>query len=189
MNKLMWTGGIVLMGLALCGATNETAQVAARAAAASTNGVAAASAPAVDEEAAKRAADRALIEGLLKQAELEYTIDKDGDYRLVFNQGGGRLQVVWINGKREDLGEFEVLSLFSLAYCGALTKAMTLDLLSDRYKVGNWTTLKKSNGEFEVYFRAQVSAGIRSADFRTCCEHVAEAADELERLWTDSDNF
>lgn len=190
MNKLMLAGGIALTGLALCGATNETAQVAARAAAASTNGVAAASAPAVDEEAAKRAADRALIEGLLKQAGLKYAVEENGDFLLVFDMDdSSRSQRMWVEAEIQRYEECRMLHLVSVAYQGVLTKPMALDLLSDHYKVGFWDISKRDSDCAVVRFVAQVPPDIGLKEFRAFCFFVATAADRLERKWSDSDSL
>ena len=100
MNKLMKTIGIALAGAALCGATNETAkcgaaETTAPKGAATTRGADAQTQ--ADAKKAQEAANRALIEGLLKKAELKYTVDDDGDYKLVFEVNDcTRTQVMWI---------------------------------------------------------------------------------------------
>ena len=41
----------------------------------------------------------ARVEKLLKEAELNYTIDEDGDFRLEFALDDDRSQLVWISSK------------------------------------------------------------------------------------------
>ena len=100
MNKLMKTMGIALAGAALCGATNETAkcgsaETTAPKGAATTQKVDAQTQ--ADAKKAQEAANRALIEGLLKKAEIKYTVDDDGDYKLVFKMNDcTRTQGMWI---------------------------------------------------------------------------------------------
>ena len=131
------------------------------------------------------------IERLIKSADLKYTVDKDGDYRLTFNCGGGRDQGMWVYANTEKLDECEFVCLESLAYHGTVTKQMALELLSDVYKVGFWKVQKdeKDDGKHLIGFRASIPKAISPVDFRSCCWAIAQAADALEKRWTGADNF
>ena len=193
MNKLMKTIGIALAGAALCGATNETAkcgaaETTAPKGAATTRGADAQTQ--ADAKKAQEAANRALIEGLLKKAELKYTVDDDGDYKLVFEVNDcTRTQVMWIETDIREVDGYRVLRLVSVAYLGTLTKPMAMELLADAYKIGFWGILRKDDGGCRVLFIAQVPASISPKDLKTCCEAVTEVADRLERKWSDSDSL
>ncbi len=193
MNKLMMAMGVALAGATLCGATNETvkcgtAETTAPNGAATTQEVD--TQAQADAKKAQEAANRALIEGLLKKAELKYTIDEDGDYKLVFEVNDcTRTQVMWIETDIREVSGFRVLKLASVAYRGALTKPMALELLMDAYKVGFWGISRKDDGDCSVLFIAQVPASISPEDLKTCCVSVIEAADRLERKWSDSDSL
>lgn len=193
MNKLMKTIGIALAGAALCGATNETAkcgaaETTAPKGAATTRGADVQTQ--ADAKKAQEAANRALIEGLLKKAELKYTVDDDGDYKLVFEVNDcTRTQVMWIETDIREVDGYRVLRLVSGAYRGTLTKPMAMELLADVYKIGFWEISQKDDGGCTVLFNAQVPASISPEDLKTCCEAVIEAADRLERKWSDSDSL
>ena len=193
MNKLMKTMGIALAGAALCGATNETAKCGAAETTAPKGAATTREADAqtqADAKKAQEAANRALIEGLLKKAEIKYTVDNDGDYKLVFKMNDcTRTQGMWIETDIREVDGYRVLKLVSGAYRGTLTKPMAMELLADVYKIGFWEISQKDDGGCTVWFTAQVPASISPEDLKTCCTLVVEVADRLERKWSDSDSL
>lgn len=195
MKKLMMAMGAALAGSVLCGATNETVKcgVAEKTVATGSATTQATDAQAQSDDAKKKAqeaANRALIEGLVKKAELKYTIDDDGDYKLVFEVNDStRTQVMWIETNICEVEGYRTLRLGSVAYRGTLTKPMALELLADTYKVGFWSIARGNNGDCSVQFIAQVPVSIRPDELATCCSVVIEAADKLERKWSDSDSL
>lgn len=172
MKKLMMAVGIGLVGLVLQGATNDVAKVKE------------------SDIAAKKAKDQALIEALLKKQELAYTIDDEREMlKLGFELGDNRSQCIWIDSEIQEVDGFRLVQICSVSYRGILTKPMMLDLLSDRYKIGHWSVVKSDKGFHDVLFTAEVPTYLSPKDFEVCCRLVAEAADLLERKWSDSDSL
>lgn len=179
MNKLMVAGGIALVGLALCGATNETAACGAAGASAQTNAVATAE--------GKKAGNPA-IERLLRERELNFEVDDDGDYKMVFETGEGRSQLVFVRSAFERYEDYKTIRVISVAYTGGLTKPMMTDLLLRHHKVGAWLVERvNETAKFHVLYVAQLPADIMATDFESCVRGVALTADELERDWSDVD--
>ena len=58
----------------------------------------------------------ARVERLLKEVAAEYTVDEDGDFRLVYDIGGGRSQLVWIPSGTSDFGSLEIRQIWSIAH-------------------------------------------------------------------------
>lgn len=169
--KLLTMVGIGLVGLVLQGATNDVAKVKE------------------SDIAAKKAKDQALIEALLKKQDLKYTIDDEREMlKLGFELGDNRSQRIWIDSEILEVDGFCLVQICSVSYRGILTKPMMLDLLSDRYEIGHWSVVKSDKG-FDVLFTAEVPTYISPKDFEICCRLVAEAADLLERKWSDSDSL
>jgi len=169
--KLLTMLGIGLVGLVLQGATNDVAKVKE------------------SDIAAKKAKDRALIEALLKKQDLAYTIDDEREMlKLGFELGDNRSQRIWIDSEILEVDGFWLVQICSVSYRGILTKPMMLDLLSDRYKIGHWSVVKSDKGH-DVLFTAEVPTYLSPKDFEICCRLVAEAADLLERKWSDSDSL
>lgn len=170
--KLLTMVGIGLVGLVLQGATNDVAKVKE------------------SDIAAKKAKDRALIEALLKKQDLKYTIDDEREMlKLGFELGDNRSQRIWIDSEILEVDGFWLVQICSVSYRGILTKPMMLDLLSDRYKIGHWSVEKSDKGFHDVLFTAEVPTYLSPKDFEICCRLVAEAADLLERRWSDSDSL
>lgn len=169
--KLLTMVGIGLVGLVLQGATNDVAKVKE------------------SDIAAKKAKDRALIEALLKKQDLKYTIDDEREMlKLGFELGDNRSQRIWIDSEILEVDGFWLVQICSVSYRGILTKPMMLDLLSDRYEIGHWSVVKSDKGH-DVLFTAEVPTYLSPKDFEICCRLVAEAADLLERKWSDSDSL
>lgn len=170
--KLLTMLGIGLVGLVLQGATNDVAKVKE------------------SDIATKKAKDQALIEALLKKQELAYTIDDEREMlKLGFELGDNRSQRIWIDSEILEVDGFRLVQICSVSYRGILTKPMMLDLLSDRYKIGHWSVVKSDKGFHDVLFTAEVPTYLSPKDFEICCRLVAEAADLLERKWSDSDSL
>ena len=170
--KLLTMVGIGLVGLVLQGATNDVVKVKE------------------SDIATKKAKDQALIEALLKKQELAYTIDDEREMlKLGFELGDNRSQRIWIDSEILEVDGFRLVQICSVSYRGILTKPMMLDLLSDRYKIGHWSVVKSDKGFPDVWFTAEVPTYISPKDFEICCRLVAEAADLLERKWSDSDSL
>lgn len=170
--KLLTMLGIGLVGLVLQGATNDVAKVKE------------------SDIATKKAKDLALIEALLKKQDLAYTIDDEREMlKLGFELGDNRSQRIWIDSEILEVDGFWLVQICSVSYRGILTKPMMLDLLSDRYKIGHWSVVKSDKGFHDVLFTAEVPTYISPKDFEICCRLVAEAADLLERRWSDSDSL
>ena len=174
MKKLMMAVGIGLVGMVLQGATNDVAKVAEAQEA---------------DVAAKKAEDRALIEALLKKQDLKYTIDDEGDVKLMFELDENRSQVIWIESEIRELDGVRILKIYSAAYRGLVTKPMAMELLTDAYKIGHWGVSKSDKGLHNVLFIAEVPTCLSPKDFEVCCRIVATTADLLERRWSDSDSL
>lgn len=179
MNKLMVVGGIALAGLTLCGATNETARCGADGVSAQTNAVA---------TAEKKKAGNPAIERLLREQKLNFEVDDDGDYKMLFETGEGRSQLVFVRSEFQCYKDYQTIHVFSVAYVGGLTKPMMADLLTRQHKVGAWVVERPNEtGKFAVLFVAQLPADIKATDFESCIRVVADTADALEREWSDVD--
>jgi hypothetical protein len=53
------------------------------------------------------------VEKALKKLGLKYTVDKDGDFKLIFTTEGDRTQVVFINSGTETLRKMEIREIWS----------------------------------------------------------------------------
>ena len=127
------------------------------------------------------AADPAL-EAKLKEAKLEYVIDGDGDYKIIYEWSQDqRSQVVFISGQPEGLEGVRLYSVFSPAKVldegEALDPALAARLLGENstYKFGAWELAGRN-----LFFAGDIPSAASAADIATLVATLAGTADDLE---------
>ena len=127
------------------------------------------------------AAEDKSVESRLDKAGLQYDMDEDGDYRVVFDYTSeGRTQLAFVAGRTETVGGVAIRELFAPAAMvekHGVDGAKALDLLkaSARAKVGSW----EIRGDF-VYFVVKVNDEMTAAEMRVLLNTAASTADDLE---------
>jgi hypothetical protein len=143
------------------------------------------------EDAPATVAD-ARVERLLKEATAEYSVDADGDFRFVYDIGGGRSQVVWIPSGTSDFGSLEIRQIWSIAHRsrGPLPADLANRLLDRNGAVilGAWLT-EQAGDEVGVIFAVQVAAETDAPTLRSAIHAVATTADAMEKELTGEDAF
>ncbi len=133
------------------------------------------------------------IEKLLKKAQLHYSVDNDGDFKLVFDVGEGRSQVLFINSRTEEMGGQEIVEIWSPAYKGTPNQQgnFGLDLLlaSSNKKIGAWQALQADNQVIFVFIAKVPLSALTPSFLRAACAGVAATADEVENQLTQADKF
>jgi hypothetical protein len=134
----------------------------------------------------------ARVERLLKEAAAEFSVDADGDFRLVYDIGSGRSQVVWIPSGTSDFGALEIRQIWSIAHrsTGPLPADLANRLLERNGAVilGAWLT-ELAGDEVGVIFAVQVAAETDLLSLRSAIHAVATTADAMERELTGEDDF
>jgi hypothetical protein len=134
----------------------------------------------------------ARVERLLREIAAEYTVDEDGDFRLVYDIGGGRSQLVWIPSGTSDFGALEIRQVWSIAHRsqGPLPVELANRLLDRNGAVilGAWLT-EPAGEEFGVIFAVQVAAETDALSLRSAIHAVATTADAMESELTGRDDF
>jgi len=132
------------------------------------------------------------VERLLKDVAAEYTVDEDGDFRLVYDIGGGRSQRVWIPSGTSDFGALEIRQVWSIAHRsqGPLPADLANRLLDRNGAVilGAWLT-EPAGDEIGVIFAVQVAAETDAVSLRSAIHAVATTADAMEKELTGKDDF
>lgn len=132
------------------------------------------------------------VERLLQDAALSYRIDEDGDFRLTYDLGDGRSQLVWVASPTSRLQTVEVRDVWSVAYrsVGQVSADVANQLLLDNaaQALGAWQ-VQRSGEEYLVVFSAQVPAESSAATLLETLDAVTRAADGLERQLTGGDQF
>ncbi len=134
------------------------------------------------------------IEQLLKKAQLKkYSVTKGGHFKLVFDVGEGRSQLLFINSQTGEMGGQEIVYIYSPAYKGTASQqgSLGLDLLltSSNRKIGAWQAAQVDD-QVLLLFVAKVPLSALTPDFlKAVCAGVAATADEVENQLTQADDF
>lgn len=134
----------------------------------------------------------ARVEKLLKEAELNYTIDEDGDFRLEFALDDDRSQLVWISSKTASYEVLEIRDVWSVAFRSK--EPLSAELANKALRkngemiLGAWQ-VKKWGEEYVLAYAAQVAANTDAASLESAAEAVVVSADELEKELTGKDEF
>ena len=132
------------------------------------------------------------VEKALKRLGLKYTVDKDGDFKLIFTTQGDRTQVVFINSGTEMLRKMEIREIWSPAakFSSTPPAALSRALLEKNgsFKIGSYA-YKKAGDVYVLVFHAQISANASAEELLSVVIGVAETADATESDIMQSDDF
>lgn len=132
------------------------------------------------------------VERLLKEADLKYRIDEDGDFAILVSLGGDRSQLAWITSKTCNLGTLEIRKIWSVAMSGTedVPGEIALKLLKANrmVKLGAWQVAPMKGG-WAVVFEAQIAAETDKTTILTALLAVINTTDEMEKDLTGADAF
>lgn len=132
----------------------------------------------------------ARVKVLLDKAEYKYTVDEDGDFRLVNTTADDRTHVVFIESKTAKLGDLEIRDVFSVGYISdeEVPASVMSNLLRENslVKLGAWS-ISRINGKDAAVFRAKIAADTDTKTLLMTMRAVTSTADakEKELLKTD----
>lgn len=130
------------------------------------------------------------LKAQLESLDLKFELDSDGDYKVVFDLGGGRSQLVWIRSAVETYGSLKVREIWSAGYkLGGkpVPEKIANRLLEHGHGVimGGWTKQK----EFAM-FVVKIPVSATPQQLRDAAEAAADCADEIEKELTPAkDDF
>ena len=82
----------------------------------------------------------------LSELDQDFTVDSDGDYKLVVDTSDGRTQLVFINSNTEMLDPFEIREIWAPAHRsdGPFARDVANELLLDSFqkKLGAWHAMR-----------------------------------------------
>ena len=142
------------------------------------------------EESSSKADAR--VRRALESADIKYSVDEDGDYKVVWTLDGDRTHLVFVNSNTTRLGDMELRDVWAIAFVADEVSANNLRALLElngKYKVGAWNLTKRNDGQFVAAFTITVSANCTGQALRTFTQVVASTADEIENTVTKADKF
>jgi hypothetical protein len=132
------------------------------------------------------------VEKVLKEADVKYTIDTEGDFKLYTKVRDNRIQGVWIISETQNVGSVEVRQIWSIGYISdePFDLAFCNKLLEQNAKVklGAWQ-LRKMSDKYVAVFSAQIGAETDRFSLLLCLNAVASSADDLEKELTNKDVY
>ena len=135
--------------------------------------------------AAAGVADNA-VKAQLDAKGIKYQIDKDGDFRIVYQLDGGRTQVAWVRSTTSSYGSLKIREIWSPGYRSDgndFPARIANDLLARNHlvKLGAWET-QKNVAMFVVKIPADASAD----QLVDAVAVAVDSADEVEKEITGS---
>ena len=126
----------------------------------------------------------AAIKAQLESLDVKYEIDSDGDFKITFDMGKGRSQLVWIRSATESYGDLKVREIWSPGYKhgGQEVPAKIANRLLEHSPgliMGGWTKQK----EF-CMLTVKIPVSATPKQLRDAAEAAADGADEIEQELT-----
>ena len=124
------------------------------------------------------------IKAQLDSLDIKYDVDSDGDFKVTFDLGNGRSQLVWIRSSTEAYGDLKVREIWSPGYKhsgGEVPVKIANRLLEHSHGLilGGWTKQK----EF-CMLSVKIPVSSTPKQLRDAAEAAADAADEIEQELT-----
>ena len=126
---------------------------------------------------------------VLKQLDYPYEIDEDGDYKLVFDAGEDRTQLVFVRSSVEEFGSQQVREVWSPGYhssTDAFPAAVANRLLEDSQdaKMGGWVKQQKV-----AMFVVKLDAAASAEALSDAIDAASRTADAIELELTQQDEL
>lgn len=148
--------------------------------------------PPVGAQPAKGQADPRVRE-ILAGADLKYTVNPDGNYKIIFDAGSGRTQILFVESNIETLAGLEIREVWSPI--GQTTEGSFPQAIADRLlrvggalKVGA-VEVVTVDGKPTAYFSAKVPASLNAEQLLKVIDAVATTADENENALFGGDTY
>lgn len=109
---------------------------------------------------------------------VNYEVDEDGDYKVVYSyKDEGRTQLVFVSGRTESVGGFKVREVFAPAAKDGITGPKAIELMAESRtnKIGSW----ELNGDV-LYFVIKLPDSINASELESAMDIAAQTADNKE---------
>lgn len=131
------------------------------------------------------------VESILDGNDVEYSVEPNGDYRILFNLGeSGRSHIVWVSPRTNQAGPLEIRKVYAYAAGTepgqSLPEGLAESLLRNNtgYVIGAW-----ARTDDRVIFTADVPAEATAEALLGTIGLVFTTADQMEQQLTDGDQW
>lgn len=132
------------------------------------------------------------VKRLLDGLGFRYKVTKSHDFELFFDVGDGRSHRVFINSDTEKYKDFEIREIYAASYHSKtrLPPDQLRMLLKDSgdKKLGGWSLISNEEGDLAV-FTVKAAAELNEDDMRSLIQLVTDAADDMEKELTGTDDL
>jgi hypothetical protein len=130
------------------------------------------------------------VASALNNLDIKYTVDSDGDYRIVYNLSNGRTQMGFIRSNTYKFAGIEMREIFSYGLLSVNEFGVKISnyLLRENTnkKIGSWG-IERSGDKYAASFTAKISSDLKGDALVAVIIAVLNTADELERGLTGKD--
>lgn len=130
------------------------------------------------------------VRKILKDEDIRYTIDSDGDFKVIFEMQGDRTQMAFIRSTTEVYQNLEIREIWSFGYeseTDVFPAEVASKLLEDTFikKLGAWGKAGK-----RALYVVRISANADAETLMNALQMALESADEMEaQLTGETDEF
>jgi len=130
------------------------------------------------------------VRKILKEEDVQYTIDNDGDFKVIYKMGDVRTQMAFIRSTTETFRNLEIREIWSFGYespTDVFPAEVASQLLEDSFvkKLGAWGKAGR-----RAVFVVRVAANADNESLIAVLELALSVADEMEeKLSGDTDEF
>jgi hypothetical protein len=133
------------------------------------------------------------VQKLLDHLQVNYSVDRDGDFRVVMDMGDGRTQLGFVSSTTYKLASLEIREVWSVGYeCdGPIPETVANYLLwqNHQMKLGAWKMIRYESGRHLAAYAAQIAANTDAETLKTTMLAVLVAADDVEKDLSREDKF
>ena len=127
----------------------------------------------------------------LESADVKYTVDKDGDFRVLWGTGDSRDHLVFVKGKTIEFQGIELREVWAVGFKTESVDADALQKLLElnrSYKIGAWE-IAVQNGKTLAVFSLKIPADASGEILKAITSVVAQVADKIEAETTHKDDL
>lgn len=134
------------------------------------------------------------IKAKLDSLEIKYTISDKGNFRIVFNMGKERTQLVVVNSAKYEYGGLQIREITSTAAITQERSTISRDTLflllekNQTYKLGAWQ-INGGTSPFVFEFGLRINANSSAAILEEMMMLAAKVADEMEQSLSGGDKY
>lgn len=134
------------------------------------------------------------IKTKLEALGIKYTITDQGAFKIIFDMGNNRTQLVVIKSNTHEYGGMEIREVSSVAAVAEIRSEFSQENLfyllekNETYKLGAWQ-IHGGKAPYLLEYSLRISANATQSVLNEIIRLAAKVADEMEQALTDEDKY